>query len=231
LIATVGSELFLMDARSLWPSGSVSPLNHWGHLAGKLGASPALERPFLIGLRGVFLWGTETHDTRHTQAYDDAFVLLTSAGAPRVFKGSTHAYQLHSKLSPDVNGDGVGDVGTIDPGRYLLTYGTTDAAGCPTFVLKLPNGSGVIPCTRDTDHDGRPEADRHYTATAILMHSGFDAPPGAEHRSSIGCQTCSADYLRLMLQAGKVIDYALVNATTAIDLMRDFGETSERPST
>src|SRR5688572_22503993 len=102
-----------VDCSKLWPAAGVEPINHWGELAGKLGASANLKRPFLIGLRGVAMGATETHQPVHAPAYDDTFVLLVPGEQPVIFAGATHAYQKFSKLAPDNDGDGLGDVGSI----------------------------------------------------------------------------------------------------------------------
>src|SRR5690349_13178212 len=111
----------VVNCSKLWPADGVSGLNHWGELAGKLGASPTLKRPFLIGLRGVTLNAQQTHQPVHAPAYDDTFVLLAPGDAPVVFSGATHAYQKFSKLAPDNDGDGLGDVGSIRCGSFVLT--------------------------------------------------------------------------------------------------------------
>jgi hypothetical protein len=206
-----------MNCPILWPSNPDHFLFLWGALAGKLGCAYPLERPFLIGARGVLPGATETHPTRSRAAYDDSFVLMAPSKRPVLFAGSTHAYQLHSKLAQDANRDGVGDVGTIDPGRYVLTWKMRDGAGCPVFELTMPDGGKNIPCHRDIDHNGTAEAGG-YTANAILFHTGFDAPPGADHASSIGCQTTSKKNLLLLEEAGHVLDYVLADASTLVTL-------------
>lgn len=215
-----------MDARALWPRGTTAPINHWGFLAGRLlghelhdEPMPVLSRPLLIGIRGVNVWGIETHPLRHVAAYDDTFVSLSPDKSLLVFKGATHAFQKNSKASTDVDGDGVGDVASIDPGRYVLTY---KGGKYPVFELTLPNGEKRIPCTRDSNHDGVPEQGKHYTATDILLHPGYDAPADSDHKSSIGCQTTTTSYLSLLLERGKVHDYVLTTAELAIEIMQGF---------
>jgi len=202
---------------------------HWGFIAGKLGAkvAPALPRPFLIGIRGVSCapsLATETHEVVARPAYDDTFVLLVpSALPPYVFAGATHPYQRDSKLSPDVDGDGRGDVDCIMPGFFELTLALEKPY--PVFTLTLPGGSSLIPAFRDTNHDGRysaAELSKMSFATAVLFHTGFDAPANSEHRSSIACQTCNVIDLGLMATHarahGRQIDYVVVNAEDAIKL-------------
>lgn len=217
-----------MDARRLWPAplGGNSDTVHWGLIAGKLGASLPLLRPFVIGIRGVAPGQPSTHETTARAAYDDTFVLLSPDPVPPyAFPGATHPYQLDSKLSPDIDGDGRGDVGCIRPGRYVLTLALEQPY--PIFTVTMPGtGSGNIPCFRDTNHDGHystEEITRASFATAVLLHTGFDAPAGAEHRSSIACQTCNLRDLRLLAQHaarhGGKADYLLVDADELIPML------------
>lgn len=226
----------------LWPKPDpVDRLLHWWAIAGRLGAQVSLERPFLIGIRGAREGDAETHQPVHKPVYDDTFVFIPPAevGSTITFPGATHAYQLNSKLSPDVSGDGVGDVGSIRPGRYLLT--DKGAQPHPIFVLTTPDGSGRIPCFRDTDHDGvisEAEARRSVEArgvaqsnsdgcfaTAVLFHTGYDAPVSAAHRSSIACQTANLRWLLEMRKSaskcGGVIDYVLINAWELVPIAEE----------
>jgi hypothetical protein len=225
-----------VNCSALWPGDSLTDqLLHWSFIAGKLGATPSLSRPFLLGIRGAAPNDQETHQTVHRPRYDDTFVLLTRSAPPLVFAGATHAYQLDSKLSPDVSGDGRGDVGSIRPGKYLLT--DTRSMPHPIFHLTLADGkTGRIPAYRDTDHDGvisqaeelaserrkrgaqvGPDGDY---ATDVLLHTGFDAPANAKHRFSIACQTCSLTWLELLRREAKsskgLVDYVLANAETLL---------------
>jgi hypothetical protein len=215
----------MVDARILWPGPDVgASTDHWGFIAGKLGAKPRLDRPFLVGIRGVAPLVPDTHEVIARPAYDDTFVVLTPQPVPPyVFAGATHPYQRDSKLSPDVDGDGRGDVGCIRPGHFELTLALEKPY--PVFVLTLPGGSSNIPCFRDTDHDGKysaAELTQMSFATAVLLHSGFDAPADSEHRSSIACQTCNVADLRYLASHarpyGRKVDYALLDAADAIAL-------------
>jgi hypothetical protein len=148
---------------------------------------------------------------------------VPSAVPPYVFAGATHPYQRDSKLSPDVDGDGRGDVGCILPGVFELTLALEKPY--PVFTVTLPGGSSLIPAFRDTNHDGRysaAELSQMSFATAVLFHTGFDAPGDSEHRSSIACQTANVADLRYMASHarafGRKIDYRLVDAVDAIAL-------------
>jgi hypothetical protein len=207
-----------MDTTKLWCPPSVDPDNWWGDLLGQLSGKLNDSMSNLIGIRGVCPWANESHGSISKVAYDDSFILLMRGKPPSLFNGSSHAYQLFSKLSPDVNGDGIGDVGTIIPGSYLLTY---CGDKYPVFELTMPDGNKKIPCYRDLKHDGNPSKDHIYEATDVLAHTGFDAPPDATHRSSIACQTFSLEYLQLMEKAGHKINYYLITVEKAIELLED----------
>lgn len=231
----------IVPSSALWPSEATA-LNHWAFIAGKLGAKPELPRPFLIGLRGVGLNDAQTHQPVSYPKYDDTFVLIVKGEMPIVFKGATHAYQTDSKLSPDVDGDGRGDVGSIRPGSYILK--DSGSQPFPIFLLTLANGDGRIPAYNDTDHNGViseaemlaainatkgqqvvPGVGR--TATAVLMHTGWDAPAGSEHKSSIACQTTSFQWLKVLRDKvanvpGRTMDYALANAWDVVPFAEEF---------
>lgn len=221
----------IVPCAALWPAPGVHPENHWGHIAARLGYTWPLERPLLIGLRGVKMFAEVTHQPVHRATYEDTFVLLQGDRAPYLFRGSTTAYQAFSKRSPDVTGDGVGDVGSIRCGRYVLHLLEGQANG-PIFELRLPDGSERIPCHRDTDHDGviseaearrseemrdRPQtnSDGCY-ATAVLFHPGYTSG-----RSSIACQTAAAESLRELAKSGLELDYELVNSWDVVPLGED----------
>ncbi len=210
----------MTDTTCLWPTKTDQAIWFYGALAAKLGAVAPYPRPFLIGIRGVVLGANQSHETRSKAAYDDSFILCQHGKMHALFRGSSHAYQLYSKLSPDVNHDGVGDVATINPGRYVCTWKMDDGVGCPVFEITLPNGGKDLPAARDVNHDGLADAGP-YTANAVLFHSGYDAPPGAAHGSSIACQTTSLENLKRMKAAGHVIDYVLITAEEAVRLVSE----------
>jgi hypothetical protein len=232
-----------VDCAVLWPAGEEGEaLLHWGYIAGRLGADPSLSRPFLLGIRGAAPLATETHEIVHQPNYDDTFVLLAKSAAPLVFRGASHAYQRFAKSgAPDVNRDGLPDVATIRCDRYVLTERKGERYPC--FVLTLPNGDDRIPCVRDTNHDERlsPAEDaaaavpgndarrqigpKGQYATAVLFHTGIDAPADAKHRFSIACQTASLVWLDRMALAARAsggkIDYVLKDATDVIELAEE----------
>lgn len=214
-----------MDTTRLWPPQNPAvACVHWDALAGalfkKYDATPGgfiLRRPVLICIRGVEPYASESHPLRCIAAYDDTFVLIQVTSMPCVFKGATHSYQADSKLSPDVNHDGRGDVGTIRPGRFVLH--DTGSKPYPVFTVTRPDGSGRLPCWRDIDHDqvisdadkafselahGGPQEDEHGTySTDVLLHPGFDAPADSPHRSSISCLTLQVPALSIVRTAAK----------------------------
>lgn len=224
----------------LWPRRSAAVL-HWGHIAGRIGSNAPLARPFLICLRGVRPFAVDTHDIEHAPEYDDSGVLLYPGDAPIVFPMASHAYQARSRLSPDVDRDGLGDVGSIRPGRYVLQ--DLGDAEC-IFSVRMPDGSDRIPCWRDFDGNrfisldevGRSESLRSGAqvgaagtwADSILLHGGLDSPPSAKHRSSIGCLTANLaarELLRLRARAhAGTIDLALENAWDVLPFAKEARE-------
>jgi len=215
----------MTDARILWPSDTTDSRIWWGWLAGRFGCDPALDRPFLLCLRGVVPFAAETHPMRSVAAYDDTGILLYRGGE-RVFKMSSHAHQVNSKSSPDVDGDGLGDVGTIKPGRYLAR--DLNTGKYPTFLVTMPDGDGHLPCWRDTNHDGvisHEELAKAYTATQILIHGGLDDPPDSPHHFSIGCQCVPLGWRLTMAERAKatgsgLITYHLADVDEAIEHMK-----------
>lgn len=211
----------ILDSRPLWCPPGVHPINHYGSLLGKLWGGilpPPTDKPCILAIRGVTLFGEKTHETIAIPRYDDSGLLFVPGAEPFLFPLSTHAYQVDSKLSPDVDGDGRGDVATIRPGLYRLTLAVEKPH--PIWVMTTLGGSGKIRCVRDTSHDGRfqqDEEDREDYATAVLLHTGHDAPLGAAHRSSIACQVASLRSLEVIARAGRQILYRLVDADVAIE--------------
>ncbi len=151
-------------------------------------------QPTVLGLR--------SGDGSSQRSYNDAFVVLTADGRVHRFNGATHPGQNSSRASPDVTGDGAGDVGTIRPGNYSVVP-NGNHAGAPSFHVRTLGGNGNIPGWRDTNHDGRfTDAERAAserrgdTLSGVLFHQGNTNSP-----SSIGCQTMSPTEYRRFLDA------------------------------
>lgn len=165
-------------------------------------------QPTVLGLR--------QGDGSSQRSYNDAFVVLTPDGHVHRFGGATHPGQNSSTASPDVTGDGRGDVGTIRPGNYRVVP-NGEHAGAASFHVQTLGGSGNIPGWRDTNHDGQfTDAERAAserrgdTLSGVLFHQGNASTP-----SSIGCQTMSpAEYRRFLDAVGgsrASFTYTLVN--------------------
>jgi hypothetical protein len=237
----------MTSCQKLWPPNDPSfAAVHWDMIAGKLlllngDAQPddvRLDRPLLIAIRGAAPGDEQTHEMHARPAYDDSFVLVQKTTMPMLFSGATHSYQTDSKLSPDEDGDKRGDVGSIRPGRFVLT--DKGAEPYPIFEVSLPDGSKSIPCWRDLGrHDGKiddAEKERAETATkgrqvnatgfystAVLMHTGWDAPPDSPHRSSISCLTANHRHLEIMRNAAKQsagkLDCILIDADELVAIV------------
>lgn len=218
---------------SLWPAPDAPDgerLAHYAGLCERLAATVVF-RPLLLGIRGVYPNARRAHPMSHAQRYDDTFVLLAPRALPVVFRGATHAYQIWSTRSPDMNGDRLGDVGSMRPGRYTLTLGSGEP---PEFTIKTATGSALIPVFRDVNHDGllsqvEEELARTVTrglrvegvgavATEVLFHPGYETiEPGSRRPfSSIACQTAPLAELRRLRATGSVLDYVL---TTVDELL------------
>lgn len=132
--------------------------------------------------------------------YHDRFVVLMPNGRVHEFQGATYPGQTRSTMSPDVTGDGVGDVGMIRPGNYQVVPNGPHA-GAESFHVRTLGGSGNLPGWRDTNHDGAySEAEqaasqrRGDSLSGVLFHQGNSNAP-----SSIGCQTMSpAEFRRFV---------------------------------
>jgi hypothetical protein len=182
------------------------------------GAGVDTSRTFVVGLRGVSRDGTR-HDVRTLQKFDDV-VAVVSPGAVVEMAASTHPWFARSSAAPDVNGDGVGDVGMIRPGRYHAEPRppARDLAGAPTFHVLNPAGTEGLPGWRDTNHDGiyddaekRASEARGDTLTDVLFHQG-----GAGAPAPIGCQVLGAGDVRAFVAAlggrNTTFEYVLVDA-------------------
>jgi hypothetical protein len=174
-------------------------------------------RPTVLGLRGLSSDGAH-HATSSSRSYDDTFVVLTPDGHVREFSGATHPGQNRSTMSPDVTGDGVGDVGMIKPGNYDVVP-NGQHAGNASYHVRTSGGSGNLPGWRDTNQDGRmSDAERAAsdqrgdTLNGVLFHQGSTYAP-----TSIGCQTMSPETYNAFMSAmggpGQRFSYTLVDAS------------------
>ncbi|MBL8917942.1 MAG: peptidoglycan-binding protein [Myxococcaceae bacterium] len=134
--------------------------------------------------------------------YKDRFIVLTPNGRVHEFTGATYPGQSRSSASPDVTGDGVGDVGMIRPGNYQVVP-NGNHAGAASYHVRTLGGSGSIPGWRDSNHDGRysdgergASERRGDRLTGVLFHQGNSSAP-----SSIGCQTLSPSEYRRFIDA------------------------------
>jgi hypothetical protein len=211
----------------IWPALSKTPWDFIracpGGLELHLGESGY---PTLVALRGSFPNAARSHRSIHAPRYDDTFVAVGRDGHPQVFRGATHAYQLSSSESPK------GQVGSIRPGLYRITL--VQNAPVPIFSVKLPSGSGDLPCWRDIDHDGvisaeeaelseeatkgpQVKAGEGMYANQVLVHPGWDtAKPGTGRAfSSIACLTAPLVELQRLARGGHTYDLILLDAPMA----------------
>ena len=192
------------DTRHVWPRDGAYPCEHWSGIVRALDPSLPAGRPCLLAIRGLELDAERAHASRTIVALDDTMVLLPGDGTARTFAAATHPYQLDSRASPDVDGDGRGDVATIVPGRYLMRR----LSAVVMHVLRR-DGSEGIPCMRDTAHDGHPRT--LGTAQAILLHGDWRSG-----KSSIGCQTAEEANVRAVAAAGPEVDYLLAEVADVL---------------
>ena len=170
--------------------------------------------PTLLGLRGLAPDGERHDSAENVGPYNDTFVLLhhDPLGEPilREFRGSTHAGQKSSTLSP--NG-----VAQLRPGNYhTIEHG--DHNSMPSWHFVTLQGEDNVPAWRDINKNGyistqeKSKAETNgVTATAILLHNGVNA----DHGRSIGCQTMAPELLEQFIDTIGVhtnFKYTLVDA-------------------
>lgn len=154
-------ELYAFYANIARQNGNLHPLGPNGQ-----------PLPTVVGLRGVDLQG-RIHPTENRRSpergqeggYDDTLIVLQPDGTIRRMAFSSHPFQNNSRLSPDVDRDGRGDVGTIRPGEYYARAGFSHAGDSawsvrrqtetvgPDGLPRVAPGDDHIPAWRDTDHD------------------------------------------------------------------------------
>ena len=151
-----------------------------------------------------------------TSRYADEFVVLLKNGKVKHFAGSTRPGQSSSSLSPDVNGDGVGDVAMLRPGNYLaVPNGLHHGESSYSVRPRRAPGTDRVLAYRDLNHDGFYSASEKafarrngVTATQILFHVGRSNP------SSIGCMNLTPSnvdaFVRSVGGSGGSFSYTLV---------------------
>ncbi len=195
-------------------------LAHYEKIIEAMGGRLSVGRTHVLGLRGLAQNGTLRDTVADGSSMRDTFVVLRkgSNGSAHVqhFRGSSYPGQARSGASPDVNGDGVGDVGMIREGRYRAVP-NGDHSGKPSYHVLTPGGAGRLPGVRDTDHDGRHSASewersraRGDTLGAVLFHRA--ATDGSV--SSIGCMNVPEidEFVSSVGSTGASFDFTLVNA-------------------
>ena len=116
----------------------------------------------------------------------------TSSGGCWTFE---HDAQRCTASEPDVNHDGVSDVGMINAGEYSVVP-HADHAGNTAWAIHTVGGSDSLPGVRDTNHDGvYSAAERQASETrtpqpdtlgGVLIHQG-----GTDVPWSLGCVNMS----------------------------------------
>ena len=122
--------------------------------------------------------------SRYVRAYTGQTAVFKAVNGKLVeqqgpLRSAAHPGQKSSGLSPDVTGDGRGDVANLPAGVYK--YGTQ------TNYRGRFNPTSNFQGYRDQNQDGTisgSEKDRKHTISAIQIHAGSSSKP-----SSIGCQT------------------------------------------
>jgi peptidoglycan hydrolase-like protein with peptidoglycan-binding domain len=106
-------------------------------------------------------------------------------------KSASHPGQMTSSTSPDVSGDGSGDVAHLHAGVYNYQTSTTWHNGKERFN---PAGWANEPVARDINHNGVIDGARErksYAGSGIQIHPGNSSSP-----SSTGCQTMAPDVFK-----------------------------------
>ncbi len=173
----------------------------------------------VLAIRGLDRNG-QVHDGRSSHAMNESYAVLwkdaQGNGHVRTFAGSTHPGQTRSSLSPDVNRDGVGDVGRIRDGTFRAVA-NGDHNGAASFHVRTQGGSGRLPGVRDTNHDGvfsdaesRASAARGDTLGEVLLHR----PADNGNVRSIGCMNVAdwGGFVAAVGGRGASFDFTLVDA-------------------
>lgn len=193
-----------------------SKYERYKDLALRHGIKPRSDRALVIGLRGRDIAG-KIHPLRIRPAYHDTLVILTTDGRVIELPVSTHPWQNEAPGIPDVDADGIADVGMIRAGNYLAIRRDSrrNIAGAPTFHVLTAKGGGKLPGFRNTDQDDvfspaekKASEARGDVLTAVLFHrEGGEGDP-----RPVGCQILDAEGMRkLAEEVGERFDYLLVD--------------------
>ncbi|MGE0488208.1 MAG: peptidoglycan-binding protein [Vulcanimicrobiota bacterium] len=211
------------------PRGASQPerYQHYANLLQQQGVEVDPNRTYVLGLRGLDPDDNQTADLHNGNSlrqrnqegnrYNDSFVVLRPGGGVEVIRGATYPGQSSSTSSPDITGDGRGDVGMIAPGTYQVVP-NGNHGGAASFHVRSESGSGRLQGWRDTNHDGNYSASERATSeargdtlSAVLFHPGNPNSP-----RSIGCQTMSPpEYDRFLSAVGggrSSFSYTLIEA-------------------
>lgn len=184
------------------------------------GMEPRSNRSLVIGLRGRSIEG-KVRSTRIRSDYADTLVVLTKDRRVVTFAVSTHPWEKAAPGIPDVDGDGIADVGMIRPGKYMAVRRDPkrNIAGAPTYHLLTVSGSGKLPGFRNTDQDDvfspaerKASEARGDVLTAVLFHrEGGEGDP-----RPVGCQVLDGEaMLRFANEVGERFDYLLIDVNDA----------------
>lgn len=214
----VSASAWGAEARPKSAKPSESKYEKYKELASRHEMKPRSDRALVIGLRGRDIAG-KRHPLRIQPAYRDTLVILTPDGRVIELPVSTHPWQKEAPGIPDIDGDGIADVGMIRPGKYVAIRrdARRNIAGAPTFHILTTNGSGKLPGVRNTDQDDvfspaeqRASEARGDVLTAVLFHQeGGEGDP-----RPVGCQILDANAMRKFAEeVGERFDYLLVNVS------------------
>lgn len=196
-----------VDTASLWPAAGATvdeQVDHFARLASLFGHDLQEGEPFLIGIRGVLEFSDTSHEQQSINAYDDTYVLLLrSAEGSGVwtFAGATHAYQAASSLSPNADGRGGGDVGSVRPthdGQSYQLAQREDYYGRSSLGLRSDPTEwgaargpsawplGNVPMHRDTNRDRRLSDAERRASEARTPRSGRRQDTGRQTLDGLG---------------------------------------------
>lgn len=196
-----------VDTSSLWPPAGATvdeQVDHFARLAGLFGHDLQEGEPFLIGIRGVLEFSDASHEQQSINAYDDTYVLLLrSAEGSGVwtFAGATHAYQAASSLSPNADGRGGGDVGSVRPthdGESYQLERRGDYYGRSSLGLRSDPTEwgatatpgawalGNVPMHRDTNRDRRLSAAERQASEGRTPRGGRGHDTGRQALAGLG---------------------------------------------